>query len=53
MVEVLKPSYDGEQAIKGGGGEAISMGEADPLVTIGLSSYYYIFKTIKGTLMQI
>ena len=52
MVEVLKPSYDGEQAIKRGG-EAISMGEADPLVTIGLSSYYYIFNTIKGTLMQI
>ena len=48
MVEVLKPSYDGEQAIKSGGG-----GEADPLVTIGLSSYYYIFNTIKGTLMQI
>ena len=38
---------------KEGGGEAISMGEADPLVTIGLSSYYYIFNTIKGTLMQI
>ena len=31
MVEVLKPSYDGEQAIKGGrGGGAVSMGEADP-----------------------